>query len=131
MIQKWRPDVLTTCTTFYDLPVSCNLFSKTEMRKLAPTVTNAYETYGNRRVKFLSETVQRIGPAIFHVFWDFRFLKLSGVALAFWLWIFYVWLEIWLEVWIGILFAVNVLFQAPISRNLRSLRFKSKVKNCD
>ena len=38
----------TPSTTFYDDSVSCNLFSKAEVRQFAGT--NAFETVGNRRV---------------------------------------------------------------------------------
>ena len=39
MTEKWRPDVLTLSTTFYDLTVSRNLFSKTEMRQFRTAET--------------------------------------------------------------------------------------------
>ena len=49
MIQKPRPDLLTLSTTFYDLSVSCNIFSKAEMRQFGASGTQGL-TY-TRRVK--------------------------------------------------------------------------------
>ena len=47
MIER-TPVLLTSFTTFYDLSVSCSLFSKAEMRQFG---ANAYAIVGNRRVK--------------------------------------------------------------------------------
>ena len=47
MIQKPRPDLLTLSTTFYDLSVSCNLFSKAEMRQFGALGTQGL-TYTHR-----------------------------------------------------------------------------------
>ena len=48
MIEK--PDALTLFSTFYDLSVSCDLFSKAEMRQFGAS-GNQHETVGNRQVK--------------------------------------------------------------------------------
>ena len=51
MKEKPRPDHLTQLTTFYDLSVSCNIFSKVEMHQFD---ANAYETIGNQKVNKIS-----------------------------------------------------------------------------
>ena len=40
MIEKPRPDLLTLSTTFYDVSVLCNLFSKAEMRQFGASGTD-------------------------------------------------------------------------------------------
>ena len=39
MIEKPRPDLLTLCTTFYDLSVSRNFFSKAKIRQFGESGT--------------------------------------------------------------------------------------------
>ena len=41
--EKTTPDLLTPSTTFYDVSVSCNIFSKAEMRQFGAS--------GNHRIK--------------------------------------------------------------------------------
>ena len=45
MIGKPRPDLLTLSTTFYDLSVSRNLFSKAEIRQFGESVTEGLNPY--------------------------------------------------------------------------------------
>ena len=45
MIEKPRPDFLTLSTTFYDLSVSRNLFSKAEMRQFGTSGTEGLNSF--------------------------------------------------------------------------------------
>ena len=49
--KKSRLALLILSTTFYDLSLSCNLFSKAKIADFAPAGTNASKTVGNQRVK--------------------------------------------------------------------------------
>ena len=68
MIEQWTPDLLTLSTTFYDLSVSCDLFSNAEMRQFGASGTEVLkgakkpnlvlwerkETLGEGESKFLT-----------------------------------------------------------------------------
>ena len=54
--KKPQLDLLTLSMAFYNLSVSCNLFSQAEMRQFG---ANAYETVGNRRVKCSCKSHER------------------------------------------------------------------------
>ena len=46
MIGKTRPDLLTLSTIFYNLSVSCNLFSQAEMRQILRRIWDCRESTG-------------------------------------------------------------------------------------
>ena len=50
MIEKPRLDLLTLSTTFYDLSVSCNRFSKTEMRQFGASGTDWFRNSCPRKI---------------------------------------------------------------------------------
>ena len=58
--RKRRPDFFQLSTTFYDLSVSLNLFSKAEMRQCGAWGGSAYETAGKQRVNFESFSERKI-----------------------------------------------------------------------
>ena len=66
MIEKPRPDLLTLSTTFYDLAVSFNLFSKPENRQIGDS--------GNRGVKAFEKRVHKTATSYNVVF----SVKISG-----------------------------------------------------
>ena len=45
MIEKWTPDLLTLPTTFYDVSVLCNRFSKTEMRQFGASTIHGLSDF--------------------------------------------------------------------------------------
>ena len=57
MIEKPRPDLLTLSTTFYDLPVLRNLFSKVKIRQFGESGTE-----GLRPKKTWSAVKTKISP---------------------------------------------------------------------
>ena len=52
MIEKWTPDLLRLPTTFYDVSVSCNRFSRTEMRLFGASGTDGLNYISNPQLKF-------------------------------------------------------------------------------
>ena len=61
MVENRNTGVLTFFTTFHDLSVSRNPFSKDEMRQFSEVRANVYNTVGNRRVRVSRWTVESIG----------------------------------------------------------------------
>ena len=47
MIEKWTSDIFTLPTIFYDISVSCNRFSKTEMRQFGASGTDVLSDKGD------------------------------------------------------------------------------------
>ena len=54
LIQRWTPEILTLFSTIYDVPVSCNRFSKVEMRQCRPSGTERLVKNLQPNWKFLS-----------------------------------------------------------------------------
>ena len=68
MIAKRTPDLLTTLQTIYDFLVSCNLFSKAEMRQ--------YDASGNRWVNRIWDCRESMGKGIICAYYEmFLFVK--------------------------------------------------------